>query len=197
MSHNFILDQENTGLFLVDIQERLFPKVQNNVAVFLQLQKLISCAQILGLPIFVSEQYPKGLGPTIEPIRQQLPADQHYFAKTQFSAMGEPDILTAVAESGIKQWIVAGVEAHVCVLQTARDLAAEGYDVAVVNDAISSQSIYDFSTSILEMKEFVRISSVATLVFEMVKDANHPGFKEIVNYFKLEDDSSCCQGSCG
>jgi isochorismate hydrolase len=90
-----------------------------------------------------------------------------------------------------KNYILCGIEAHVCVLQTAKDLTLAGKRVVVANDAISSRSIYDFSTAIGEMKEWCRISSVETILYELIRDASSPDFKQCLPLFKS------CGSGCG
>jgi nicotinamidase-related amidase len=150
-SSSLALHRSNAALFVVDIQERLsavmpadvLAQVVRNTAV------LIESANRLGLPIVVSQQYPKGLGATLPAIEDALRAATavrvHRFDKTEFSAAVSNDFLGALSGNGLDvkhriQWIVTGMEAHVCVYQTARSLVGRGYEVHVVADAVCSRT---------------------------------------------------------
>jgi len=175
----FRLNSESAGLLIVDVQERLFDHVERSCEVMHAILKMARGAKILKLPIVATEQYPQGLGPTISQIKNCLGPEQIYPSKTCFSAVEK------VADLPPTQWIIVGIEAHVCILQTAKDLQAAGKQVVVLNDAISSRSIYDFSTAIAEMRDCgIRISSVETVLFELMRDASHPLFKEMSKLLK-------------
>lgn len=179
------LDPSRSALLIVDVQEKLFPLVEHPCEMLDQLIKLIKGCKILNLPILVSEQYPKGLGTTIEAVRALLGPDAEYFEKTAFSCVKEKSIEDAIDKTQRTEWLVAGIEAHVCVLQTARSLLRKGLDVVVVNDAISSRSIYDFSTAIAELRDLgARLSSTETVLFDLVGDSRKPEFKAISELIK-------------
>lgn len=185
MVQNFLTTKATTSLLVVDVQERLFPHVERACEIVQRIQLVIKGFQILHIPIFVSEQYPKGLGNTIEGLKACLPADQTYFSKTSFSCLGDPLVKAQMLKIPVSQWVLVGIEAHVCILQTAKDLLAEGKQVVVLNDAISSRSIYDFSTAIAELRDIgVRISSTETILFELLRDASSAEFKAISQLIK-------------
>lgn len=185
MSHLFKLDRESTALLLVDVQEKLFPLVENSCHVMQKIQLCIRGFQILKLPIFVSEQYPQGLGHTVLPLKGILGEQQHYIVKTAFSCLDDQVAKASLLDNSVKSWVLIGIEAHVCVLQTAKDLKRQGREVVVLNDAISSRSIYDFSTAIAEMRDCgVRISSVETVLFELLRFSKVSEFKEISQLIK-------------
>lgn len=179
MKTKFKLKAASTGLLVVDVQEKLFPYVDRPCDVMEKMQLLVKGSKLLDLPIIATEQYPKGLGGTIKPLADLIGDSGHFPEKTSFSALGEDSIGTTIENTHKKQWIVCGIEAHVCVLQTVRDLIEAGYDVAVVNDAITSRSVYDFSSAIAEMRDMgARICSTETVLFELFADSKHPRFKE-------------------
>lgn len=139
----------------------------------------------MGLKIIVTEQYPQGLGSTVAGIKSLLGESGRYLTKTSFSCLGDPNICAELKATGVTQWVIVGIEAHVCVLQTAKDLMAEGYEVTVLNDAITSRSVYDFATAIAEMRdEKIRISSAETIIFELLENSNAPEFKKISQLIK-------------
>lgn len=188
---SFVLDRKNTGLLLVDVQEKLFSKVEHSCEVWQTMSKAVKGFQILDLPILVSEQYPQGLGRTVQPLMTLLGSGQTYYTKTTFSCAGEEALFNKLRER--TQWVIAGIEAHVCVLQTARDLVHAGLQVVVLNDAISSRSIYDFSTAVAELRDCgVRISSTETVLFELLRDSKSPEFKQMSALIKGETLGSCC-----
>jgi len=181
----FKLKPEKTGLLLIDVQERLFAHVERACEAAAAMEKVLRGFKILGLPVFATEQYPEKMGRTIEPLRKVLGEGQIYHPKTSFSCMGDAAIRQELLAHPAEQWVVVGIEAHVCVLQTARDLAAAGMEAAVLNDAITSRSIYDYSTAIAEMRDMgVRISSVETVLFELLGGSKAAKFKEISQLIK-------------
>lgn len=176
----FTLDRSKAGLIIVDVQEKLYPKIDRFEELFQSLHKTISGCRILNLPIVVSEQYPEGLGQTLPQILHMAGAEALKMTKTTFSCLADEQFKRKLLEMPVSQWIIIGIEAHVCVLQTARDLIHAGKDVVVVNDAIGSRSIYDFSSAIAELRDMgARVSSTETVLFELVHDSKAPEFKEI------------------
>ncbi len=180
-----ILEPSRTALLIIDVQEKLFPRVENNEEVLNTMIKVIKGFQILGIPIYATEQYPQGLGETIPEIKHLLGPGQIYFSKTSFSCLGNEHIQEILLSHGANQWVLVGLEAHVCVLQSARSLLQADQEVVVLNDAISSRSVYDFSTAIAEMRDMgVRISSSETILFDLLRDAKAPQFKSISQLIK-------------
>lgn len=185
MKNSYSLDRTKAILLLVDIQEKLFPLVEHPCEMLDKTLILIQGCKTLGLPVMVSEQYPKGLGNTITAISEAIGRDSLKLSKTTFSCLADPSFKKAVEKSDRSQWILAGIEAHVCILQTACSLLQMGNEVIVVNDAISSRSIYDFSTAIAELRDMgARISSTETVLFDLAKDAAIPEFKHLIALIK-------------
>lgn len=174
-----------TALLLVDVQEKIFSLVDHGTELLASLLQLIKGFQILQIPIIISEQYPEGLGETIWPIKNLLGEKYQPWLKTTFSCMDDHAFSRLVQAMPFQQWIIVGIEAHVCVLQTAKGLMRAGKEVIVLNDAISSRSIFDFSTAIAEMRdEGIRISCVETVLFELLKDSRAPEFKAMSQLIK-------------
>jgi len=177
---NYKLSREQTGLMVVDVQDKLFAQVERPCEVLQSMNKVIKGFQILKLPIVVTEQYPQGLGGTVASLKAILGSQQEILAKTTFSCFGDELIKKTILESPVNQWILVGIEAHVCILQTAKDLLAANKQVVVLNDGISSRSIFDFSTAIAELRDCgARISSTETVLFELLQDSKAPEFKQI------------------
>lgn len=185
MGLNFKLIRESTALLLIDVQEKLFPYVENSCVVMQSMQKAIRGFQILGLPIFATEQYPKGLGSTVAVLKGLLGDSQRYMIKTAFSCLDDEAIKKELLSLPFDQWVIIGIEAHVCVLQTVKDFLQHHKQVVVLNDAISSRSIYDFSTAIAELRDCgARISSTETVLFELLRNSKASEFKEISQLIK-------------
>jgi nicotinamidase-related amidase len=164
------------------MQERLgaamqapsFERVAKNTGV------LIESAKALGLPVLVTEQYPKGLGPTLPALRDALPPEAAPVAKTAFSCVAVDDIMQRLDASGRKQVIVAGMETHVCVFQTVRDLAAHGFQAFVVRDAVLSRTPENHEVGLQLMRETgATISSTEVVVFDLLGQAGTPEFKKL------------------
>lgn len=172
------LKPEKGILLIVDVQEKLFPHVDRASSLVEKLKLLVSGAKLLEMPVIATEQYPKGLGPTIQPLKELIGEGAFYPAKTCFSSLGEEELRRHLFGAGREQFIVAGIEAHVCVLQTVRDLVELGKQVVVINDAISSRKAADLSSALAEMRDMgARLATTETVLFELLHDAKHPQFK--------------------
>lgn len=188
----FWLERTDTALLLIDVQEKLFKQVDRQCEVIHRLHMVIQGMLALEIPIFVTEQYPEKLGGTLAHLKGLLGPTQAYLPKTSFSCLENPTIRQTIEQAHKKQWILVGIESHVCVLQTAKSMIDAGYQVTVLNDAITSRSVYDFSTSIAEMRDYgARISSMETILFELVKDSRSPYFKPISQLIQ-SCASPCC-----
>lgn len=173
---------KNSHLLLIDFQERLMPAVQHIEQVIRNAAILLEAALTLKVPISVSEQYPRGLGPTLAPLRERVPAGQ-IFEKITFSAFREKAFHTALETQNDKdrhQLVIAGAEAHVCVLQTALDCIEAGYDVFLVSDAVTSRT----QASIDAARERIiaaggRWVTTEMVVFEWLEKAGTPEFKAL------------------
>jgi nicotinamidase-related amidase len=195
MNRNTYLSKENTGLLVVDVQEKLLPHMERGEIVLHTMQQAVKGFQILGLPIVVTEQYPQGLGHTVPALKQCLKPNHQFWTKTTFSCMNDQETKRYILSLGIEQWIVMGLEAHICILQTAKGLLAAGKQVVILNDAITSRSIFDFSTAIAEMRDLgIRITSTETALFELVRDSKNTEFKQISKLVKSDAVLSrrCC-----
>ena len=170
-------------LLIVNTQERLtkaMPKqdLDQMVPNIIQLSK---AAGLLGVPIILSEHYGKGLGNTLSEIAEHLPSHTKAKDKLTFSCCTAPGFEEELAENGSrKQIVMVGLEAHICILQTAAGLQQWGYQVFVVEDAISSRKPMHRDNAINRMRQGgIRITNMESVVFEWMGDANHPKFKEV------------------
>ncbi|NKB65838.1 MAG: isochorismatase family protein [Candidatus Latescibacteria bacterium] len=179
-----MLQARNTALVLIDIQGKLATLMHQREELYRQLQILVQGAQALELPIFWLEQYPEGLGPTI-PELSQLLVGQKPLAKRCFSAWGQSQFQLQLRASGRRQVLLAGIETHICVYQTARDLLAQGFRVEVVADAVSSRSAANKQLGLNKMQGLGAVpTSVETALFELLGQAGDPVFKTIAKLVK-------------
>lgn len=174
-----MLDRKESLLLIVDVQERLVNALDKDV-VANRTATIAKAAKILEIPVIVTEQYPKGLGSTIPQVKMCLPEDAQIFEKTAFSAMKEKGFFELLKSFNKKQIVICGIETHVCVHQTVADLIEEGYKVYVVKDACASRSKYEFKQGIDIMQQNgAKISCLEIVIFEWLRSAKNPYFKEI------------------
>lgn len=174
-----LLNREKAGFLLVDVQEKLTPLVLNSEALVARCQWLIRLAKELTVPILLSEQYPRGLGNTVEPLKA-LTAKASCIDKVHFSCYRCPDFVNAWQTIDRKQVVIAGIETHVCVLQTAMDMNSSGFDVFVVIDAVSSRHEIDHRYGLKRMKQAgIQLVTSEMVFFEWVGQAGTAEFKAL------------------
>lgn len=174
-----VLERARSCLLIVDVQERLTPVMSDPRRVIHNCGLLMRAAHRLGLPVTVTEQYPKGLGPTMVDLRDFIP-ERGAFPKLHFSAAADEDILAHIKSLGRDQVVIAGIETHVCVLQTALDLKSKGFDSMVVADACASRRIESEQMGWSRMRQCgVELLSVEMALFEWMHQAGTPEFKEL------------------
>ncbi len=180
----FDLDKENALLVIVDIQERLAVVMSERQKVVANCLHLIEAAKLLSIPILLTEQYPKGLGPTVVEIEKALPSYDP-LEKITFSCCKDPRFLNRLSSIGRKKVILCGMETHVCVLQTCIGLLQEGYDVHVVEDAVCSRTKENFMTGIEFMRDAGAVITCAeTVLFQLLEKAGTEEFKTISRRIK-------------
>ena len=175
---------ENTVLIVVDVQEKLAHVMSEKRVLLENLEKIIKGAQILGIPILLTEQNPEGLGPTIPEIARLLPNIQPV-RKLSFSCCGSNRFMQALKALSRKQVLIAGIETHVCVYQTAVDLLNLEYEVQVVADAVSSKTVENRQIGLAKIRDAgAALTSMETALFELLKVAEGTKFKEILKIVK-------------
>lgn len=178
--HPDLLAREGTGLILVDVQEAFRPVIDGFEETVRNCGLLARGFGVLGRPVIVSEQYPKGLGRTVPELAACLPAPAVTHEKTRFSACGVDAIEQAMADAGCERWLVAGIETHVCVAQTVLDLRARGTAVHVAADAVSSRAPENRRLGLSRMAAAgATLTSTEMALFEMLEEAGGPEFKAI------------------
>jgi nicotinamidase-related amidase len=179
-----MLTSENTCLVIVDIQEKLLGVMAEPERVVKNTAILVQIARALDIPILWCQQVPKALGPTVGELSSLL-ADIEPINKSSFSCCGKESFLARVNALKARSAILCGIESHVCVFQTARDLIQHGLYVHVVADAISSRTQDNKAVGVDRMaKEGVVITSTEMLLFELLRDANHEKFRELAKLIK-------------
>jgi len=179
-----MLDRNDTVLVVIDLQERLVRAMPDREALLDRAGRLIAGVRVLGLSVLATEQNPQGLGPTVPEIARLLEGVRPV-PKTSFGCLGCAAFGALLRESGRRSVLLCGVEAHVCVYQTARELVAAGYHVEIVADACSSRHIADKAVGLERARdEGAHVTSVETALFELLRAAEGPAFKEIARIVK-------------
>lgn len=180
-----LLAAADSQLVIVDIQERLAPAIHDGAAALKATLLMVAAAKRLGVPITVTEQYPKGLGPSVAELSTALPNDAAVLPKMHFSAMRETDVAAHLAHHGRRSVIVCGMEAHVCVLQTALDARRAGYDVYLAADAVGSRVPFSVETALRRMERAgIHMVTSEMVAFEWMERAGTDDFKAIAPLLK-------------
>lgn len=178
MKANNRLSSTDSILVVIDIQEKLLPKIKDGNTVVRNAGFLLDTAALLEIPVKATEQYPQGLGPTTAEIARRLPTPPP--AKTAFSSCGAGTFLEEIEMLQRSNVVLVGIEAHVCIMQTAFDLLEAGLHVFLAVDAISSRSALDHDTAIRRLERAGAVpTTVEAVAFEWLRDAAHPQFKVI------------------
>jgi nicotinamidase-related amidase len=176
-----LLTAEGAALLLIDLQERLMPAIHDGEAVVARAVRLAEAARLLDVPVRATEQYPEGLGPTVPPLAAY---PQALLTKTTFSAAADPRSRTLLP-AGTREIVVAGCEAHVCVLQTVLGLLGRGHRVVLVADAVGSRDPADRAAALDRARQHgAEIVTSEMVLFEWLRDARHPNFREVQKLLK-------------
>ena len=176
-----LLTAKNSAVLLIDLQERLVPAIADGDAMVARAGRLAEAAALLDVPVLATEQYPKGLGPTVAPLAAYPSAT---LAKTAFSAADAPGF-DGLIPPGTREIVIAGCEAHVCVLQTVLGLLGAGNRVVVVADAVGSRDAGDKALAIDRARQHgAEIVTSEMVLFEWLRDSRHPMFREVQRLLK-------------
>ena len=180
----FFLHKQDAILVIIDIQERLAAVMGERQKVITNCLHLINAAGLLQIPVLITEQYPKGLAPTVNEIKDTSEINET-IEKIAFNACKEPNFITRISSSGRNKIILTGMETHICVLQTCLGLLEMGYSVNVANDAVCSRTTENYKTGI----EFMRdagavITCTETILFQLLEKAGTEEFKNISKRIK-------------
>ncbi len=176
---------EDSSLLIIDVQEKLLPAMDEKEQVLDGICRLVQGAMELRVPAMATEQYPKGLGATVQELSQYYRGNLATIAKTTFSALEEQDVSDWVRGMNRKNILICGMETHICVRQTALALKEMGFHPIVVADCVASRKKYDKETALRNMEaQGVEILTLEAVLFELLKDAKHPSFKAISKIIK-------------
>lgn len=179
-----ILKKEKTALLIIDLQERILPVIRNYETVLENTVKLIKGFKAMQLPVYFTEQYPNGLGPTSQKILEELSGFTAY-QKMSFSCFGAENIFDEFHKKKLSQIVICGVESHVCVQQTVLDLMANGYQINVAADAVSSRKEIDYNIALKRMRTLgAEITTAESILFELLEICGTPEFKEVSKIVK-------------
>jgi nicotinamidase-related amidase len=175
----------HSALLVVDVQGKLMERIDRRDAMLANVVRLIKAAGLLGVPVLATEQYPKGLGPSVPEIAELIPDRAE---KTTFHCCGAATVLENLYARGIRKVALAGIEAHVCVAQTALELLTMNFRVQVPADAVSSRHAFDRDIALrrLELAGAV-VTTTEAAIFEWTETADHPQFKAISALIKEAD----------
>ncbi len=185
MQHEAILRKKDTLFLIIDIQERLLPAVAESDKVLRTASILAQAAEILDIPLIISEQYPKGLGHTVPQISDGMPENTQIIEKTTFSCLQSKALNKAIKSSMASQIVICGIESHICVTQTALDLAATGSQIHLLTDGISSRNPLNKEYTITRLaRAGIIISNLESALFELLIEAKGDEFKAISKLIK-------------
>ncbi len=176
--NKYKLDAQDTILMVIDVQDKLMAAMKDQEKVYARINLLLEAAKQLDMPVIVTEQYPQGLGSTVDIVARHLPPHQ-YLDKTTFTACtdGLWDILEPLNRKTV---LVTGSETHICVFQTTRDLQEAGYQVHLIRDAVCSRFDENYENGLQLMRETGAVITTAeTVVFDLLKKSGTPEFKAI------------------
>jgi nicotinamidase-related amidase len=179
------LSRESAALAVIDMQEAFRPVIPDFSDVASRIAKAVEGARLLEVPVIVTEQYPRGLKNTAKEILARLPDELTAIEKSCFSSCGAEDFLAQLTSRNLKQVLVCGIEAHICVLQNSLDLLAKGFDVYLVVDCITSRALESKQVALSRLTQAGAIECTLEMaLFEMMRTADSPQFKAIQNLIK-------------
>jgi nicotinamidase-related amidase len=179
-----MLKIENTAVVMIDMQGKLWNVMSEKEALLENVQKLIKGIQVLGVPVVLTEQNPRGLGPTMPELVQLMPEIKP-LAKFCFSCHEDKNFEATIRELKRKQLLICGIESHICVYQTALDLLNHGYEVEVIADAVSSRVLLNRDITLMRLQsEGAKLTTVEMVLYELLQTAESPKFKEMLKVVK-------------
>ncbi|MEM8738753.1 MAG: isochorismatase family protein [Planctomycetota bacterium] len=181
------IDAQRSAVLLIDLQDKLVPVMHDRSTMLRRTERLIEGAAVLEVPVLVTEQYPRGLGRTVRAVADRLQGSVNVSEKTRFSACSA-SVVRLLEKFDVTSVVVAGIETHVCVLQTCLDLLDRGYTVALCNDATSSRRPADRKAAVSRMVQAgVLPTTVESVLLELLGDAESPPFRAIRGIIQSKD----------
>lgn len=177
-----LMSADDTGLLVVNVQEKLIRLLPDHGRIVWNIRRLLDAAKLFNLPILATEQYPKGLGPTTAELAERLGP---IAAKTTFSCAACETIAGELERLPVRNWLVVGIETHVCVLQTVLDLLSAGFRVFVAVDAVGSRNEIDCRVALARLDSAgATLTTCETAMFEWCVDSSAPQFKQLSQLIK-------------
>lgn len=174
------LTENNTLILIIDIQEKLLNATFNKDKLAKKAEIISKVANILNIPTIVTEQYPQGLGETVKAVKINLPTCTSYYEKKAFNALEDINIKKQLEDSKIQNIIIFGIETHICVYQTIVNLLELGYNTTLICDCCGSRKEEEYFRALdIISKKGADIKTAEMFIFELLKTAKHPNFKEI------------------
>ncbi len=181
--HPKLLRKEDTALLIIDVQEKILPVINEHERVIENALKLIRGFKVMNLPVYYTEQYPKGLGPTTTQLTEELHGEA--VQKMTFSCYDAGDLFKELVQKDVKQVVVCGIESHVCVQQTVLDLMANGFQVDLAADAVSSRRQFDYETALNRMRNNgAEVTTTESILFELLDVCGTDEFKAVSKLVK-------------
>lgn len=179
----FVLNSEDASLLIIDIQEKLIKPMKYGEQIIKNTNILLSAAEEMNMPVIATEQYPKGLGNTVPELDKRL-ENARKFDKVEFTAYID-EVKKALQDTSRRKVIISGMETHICVFQTARDLLNDGYQVFVVSDGVCSRSKENYLNGLSLMENMgAVITNTETVIFDLLKKAGTKEFKALSKLIK-------------
>jgi nicotinamidase-related amidase len=183
--HKNLLNAHSSLLVVIDVQERFRPHIEQFELLVANVSTLVKAAETLAIPVVVTEQYTKGLGPTVGEIKSLERPSWRYFEKNCFSAAAAEGFIEHLTNLGRRQIVICGIEAHVCVNQTVHELLHLGYQTHVVVDAVASRTAANKETALKKMFASGAVpATVEMTLFEMLIEAGTADFKQVQSLVK-------------
>ncbi len=172
------LSPPHSALCVIDVQEKLIPTIPTGQQVTAECCRLVQAANLFDTPVLFTEQYPKGLGPTVSPIATKI-MHQNAIEKLSFSCCGMPTFLDQIPQD-VETLIVCGIETHICVAQTVLDVLQLGFRVCIAVDAVGSRREHDHTVALRRLEgSGAVLSTTEAILFELCKTAENPAFKKM------------------
>jgi nicotinamidase-related amidase len=179
-----MLNKDNAALVIIDIQSKLWNVMYEKEALLENAQKLVKGMQILGIPIILTEQNPRGLGPTVPELAEAIP-EVKPLSKMEFSCCRNREFKVALDDLLRRQILICGIESHICVYQTALALLGSGYEVQVIADVVSSRSVRNRDIALSRLQsEGAKLTVSEMALYELLGTAESPQFKEMLKVIK-------------
>ena len=180
-----LMSRADSGLLVIDVQKKLMERIKDRDQIVAGIVRLVEAARILGMPVQATEHYPKGIGPTVPELDCRLPDRAE---KLSFSCCGLPEVTGPLESLGVRNVLLAGIETHVCVQQTALDLLAHGFGVYAAVDAIGSSRAIDREVALRRMEHAgVVLTTTEAALFEWIEVAGTPEFKQVLQLITTPD----------